>query len=62
LPGWNSALGHHEIARRRLSAGDVDDLLWREHASRRSAATEYARLGKGGQSERASREMTIVRR
>lgn len=52
----------HEVERRRLSAGDVQELLWREHESRRSAVGEYARLGKGGQSARASYEMAVIRR
>ena len=52
----------HEVERRRLSCNDVLSLLRREHAARRKAACEYARLGNSTESERALREMAIIGR
>ena len=52
----------HEVQRRRLGFSEVQASLWREYRARRAAVEEYARLGRGAQSEQASREMAVVRR
>jgi uncharacterized protein len=51
-----------EVERRRLESSDVRAILAREYEARRSAASEFARLGLAAQSERATREMAVVGR
>jgi uncharacterized protein YqeY len=52
----------HEVERRRLSAGDVQAILRREHEALRDAGEAFARLGRSAQSDEAAREMAVVSR
>jgi uncharacterized protein len=54
--------GPTEIERRHLSPAAVRALLLREHRQRERAAADYARFGRGTESERLRREMEIIRR
>jgi uncharacterized protein YqeY len=51
-----------EVERRRLDSDGVQGILRREYETRQRAASEFARLGRIVESERAAREMTVVSR
>ncbi len=51
-----------EVERRRLGAGAVHAILRREYETLQAAAAEFARLGRGAESERAHGEMAVVGR
>jgi uncharacterized protein YqeY len=59
-PPPRSEPGPAEVARRRLSVGDVQAVLRREYEAREAAVGEFDRLGLSVESERASREMAVV--
>ncbi len=57
-----SAPRQSEVERRRLGFGEVQAILLREYETRRTAASEFSRLGRVAESERASLEMAVVSR
>jgi uncharacterized protein len=52
----------HEVERRHLDSGEVQALLRREYQAHQAAATEFARLGRRVESERANFATAIVSR
>lgn len=52
----------HEVERRHLDSGEVQALLRREYEAHQAAASEFARLGRSVESERANFASAIVSR
>src|SRR5579863_1930135 len=52
----------HEVERRHLDSGDIQAVLQREYEAHQAAASEFARLGRGVESDRANSAMAIVSR
>jgi len=50
----------HEVERRQIGFPEVQSILWREYEAHRTAAEEFARLGRDEDSGRARREMAVV--
>jgi uncharacterized protein len=52
----------HEVERRHLDSGEVQALLRREYEAHQAAVSEFARLGRGAESEQARFATAIVSR
>jgi uncharacterized protein len=60
VAGAAAGLGAGEGERRRLSAGDVDEIVRTEVAERLAAARDYAQRGHADQAERLRREARVL--
>jgi uncharacterized protein YqeY len=58
--GARAGLRAGEAPRKELTAADVRQIMLTEITDRQSAATEYDRLGRGGQAERLRREADVL--
>lgn len=62
LAGTVGGLGAAEVARRRLSATEMDDIVGAESADRHAAARDYERAGHHTHAERLRGEAAVLSR